>query len=461
MSNRQKAIEYAKNNFDNFQKKLEDFVNIPSISTGLDYKPDIQKAAEYVKNQLYAIGVENVKILETSGHPAVFGQILSKKSNVPTVLVYGHYDVQPTDPLELWNTDPFKPEVSGEYLLGRGTSDMKGQIMASLGAIESIIRNDDLPVNLKFIYEGEEEIGSPNLPEIFEKYGEIFSSDVILNPDAGMISPENPTIVTGLRGLAYFELKISGPSHDLHSGLFGGIVKNPAIVMCELIAGMHDKDDVITLPGFYDDVVIYSDKERDILSLLPVTEKDLLDQTGVKLLAGEKGYTSIERIGIRPTLDVNGFLSGFTGEGSKTIIPSWAMAKISMRLVPNQDPDKVFDQFKKYVENNIPPTVEWEVKKHAGGFASTANLDHPGVVALSNALETVWGKKPVYKREGGSIPIVAEMQRIIGTESVLTGFGLPGDNVHSPNERLHLPTWKKGIIAIIHFLYNFGESNEN
>lgn len=461
MSNRAKAIEFAKDNYENFQKRLEDFVKIPSISTGSEYKQNILKAAEYVRNQLYAIGVENVKILETSGHPAVYGELVSKKSNVPTVLVYGHYDVQPADPLELWNSDPFMPEISGDYLLGRGSSDMKGQIMASLGAIESIIRNDELPVNLKFIYEGEEEIGSPNLPEIFEKYGEIFSSDVILNPDAGMISPETPTIVTGLRGLAYFELKVSGPSHDLHSGLFGGIVQNPAIVLCELIAGMHDKDGVITLPGFYEDVVTYSEKERNIFSRLPITDKDLMDQTGVKKLYGENGYTSIERIGIRPTLDVNGFLSGFTGEGSKTIIPSWAMAKISMRLVPNQNPDKVFEQFKMYVKNNIPPTVDWEVKKHAGGFSSTANLDHPGVVALSNALETVWGKPPVFKREGGSIPIVAEMQRIIGTESVLTGFGLPDDNVHSPNERLHLPTWKKGILAIIHFLYNFGETYEN
>ncbi len=316
-------------------------------------------------------------------------------------------------------------------------------------------------LTLKFIYEGEEEIGSPNLPEVFKKYGEIFSSDVILNPDAGMISPETPTIVTGLRGLAYFEIKITGPSHDLHSGLFGGIVKNPAIVLSELIAGMHDKNGVITLPGFYDDVAIYSEKERNLLSKLPVTDKDLMDQTGVKLLEGEKGYTSIERVGIRPTLDVNGLLSGFTGEGSKTIIPAWAMAKISMRLVPNQDPSKVYDQFITYIENNIPSSVEWEVKKHAGGFASTANLDHPGVVALSNALEEVWGKRPVYKREGGSIPIVAEMQRIIGTESVLTGFGLPNDNIHSPNERLHIPTWKKGVLAIIHFLYNFGETYEN
>ena len=221
------------------------------------------------------------------------------------------------------------------------------------------------------------------------------------------------------------------------------------------------KMDAITLPGFYDDVVIYSEKERNLLSKLPVTDKDLMEQTGVKQLEGEKGYTSIERVGIRPTLDVNGLLSGFTGEGSKTIIPAWAMAKISMRLVPNQDPNIVYDQFISYIENNIPSSVEWEVKKHAGGFASTANLDHPGVVALSNALEKVWGKQPVYKREGGSIPIVAEMQRIIGTESVLTGFGLPSDNIHSPNERLHIPTWKKGILAIIHFLYNFGETYEN
>jgi acetylornithine deacetylase/succinyl-diaminopimelate desuccinylase-like protein len=461
MPNRDNAINYAKNNFNVFQNKLESFIRIPSVSTDTNHVKDIQSAAEFVKNQLIFLGVENVKILKTAGHPAVFGALLSSKPNVPTVLIYGHYDVQPADPIELWKTNPFEPTVNGDLLSGRGSSDMKGQILATLSAIESIKMSDELPVNLKFIFEGEEEIGSPNLPEVLEKYGEMLSCDVILNPDAGMISPDTPTIVNGLRGLAYFEIKITGPDHDLHSGLFGGIVPNPAIVLCDLISGMHDQNGAITLPGFYDKVVVFSEKERDILSRLPITDQDFLKQTGAKKLSGEKGYTSIERIGIRPTLDVNGFYSGFIGEGSKTIIPSWAMAKISMRLVPYQDPDEVYNQFIKYVEQNIPPSVSWETKKHAGGFASTANLDHPGVIALSNALETVWGKKPVYKREGGSIPIVAEMQRTIGTESVLTGFGLPDDNIHSPNERLHLPTWRKGILAIIHFLYNFGGINEN
>lgn len=455
------AIHYAKDNFDNFQAKLNQLLEIPSISTSTENQNAIRRAALFVETLLHSIGVQETKILETDGHPVVYGNYKSGNPSAPTVLVYGHYDVQPPDPLELWESPPFTPEQRGDYLFARGSSDMKGQIIASLSAVESILQNGDSPVNIKFIYEGEEEIGSPNLPAALVKYADLFQSDVVLNPDSGMIAPNTPTIVYGLRGLAYFELKVYGPSRDLHSGLFGGIVQNPAQVLSDLISGMKDKDGVIQLDGFYDDVVDLTSAEKIELSRLPITDADLLEQTGVRSLWGEKGYTSIERTGARPTLDVNGMLSGFTGEGSKTVIPAWAMAKVSMRLVPNQDPEKVHEQLKVYIRSHIPDTVSWELKKFAGGRASIANTKQPGVTALARALEVVWETKPVFKREGGSIPIVSEMQKAIGTDSVLTGFGLPNDNIHSPNERLHLPTWRKGILALIHFFYYFAEQNEN
>ncbi len=461
MSQRSDALNYAENNYSKFQQNLVEFLKIPSISTSSESQNAIRLAALFVENYLHSIGVLDTKILETAGHPVVYGFYGSSNENAPTVLVYGHYDVQPPDPIELWETLPFAPEQRGEYLYGRGSSDMKGQIAASLAAVEAILQSGDSPVNIKFIFEGEEEIGSPNLPAALLKYADLFRSDVVLNPDSGMISPDTPTIVYGLRGLAYFELKIFGPSHDLHSGLFGGIVQNPAQVLSDLISAMKDQDGVIQLVGFYDDVVDLSENEKLELSRLPISDSDLLEQTGVRKLWGEKGFTSIERTSARPTLDVNGLLSGFTGEGSKTVIPAWAMAKISMRLVPNQDPDEVHQQLLAFIKQNVPETVSWELKKFAGGRASIANTQQPGVKALAKALESVWGIKPVFKREGGSIPIVSAMQKAIGTDSVLTGFGLPNDNIHSPNERLHLPTWKKGILALIHFFYNFAESNEN
>jgi acetylornithine deacetylase/succinyl-diaminopimelate desuccinylase-like protein len=461
MSNRENAIHYVKNNYINFESTLVELVKIPSISTSPIHQKDIRSAAEYIQTLLLNIGIQETKILETSGHPVVYGSYVTQQKDAPTVLIYGHYDVQPVDPLELWTTDPFQPVIKNDRMFGRGASDMKGQIVASLSAVEAVIQTGKSPVNFKFIIEGEEEIGSPHLHEVLETQTVLFKNDVILNPDAGMISPSIPTIVYGLRGLAYFELKIFGPDHDLHSGLFGGVVHNPAIVLAELIAGMHDKDGVITLPGFYDEVISLSTDEREKLSRLPITEEDIRKQTGVKELWGERGYSHIERTGSRPTLDVNGLLSGFIGEGSKTVIPAWAMAKISMRLVPNQDPEHVRQQLIQYLTEKMPSTVSWDLKKFAGGSASMANTSHPGVIALEKALEKEWGTKPVYKREGGSIPVVAEMQKHLGSDSILTGFGLPEDNIHSPNEKLHLPTWRKGILALVHFFYEFAGENEN
>ncbi|MBW6472403.1 MAG: dipeptidase [Anaerolineaceae bacterium] len=455
MSLRSDALEYSKNNYDFYQGILQDFIEIPSISTDPIRKPNMLEAANFIKNILNQFGIQDVQILETKGHPVVFAEKKSAIKEALTVLIYGHYDVQPPDPLDLWKTDPFKPAVRNDRLFGRGASDMKGQIIASLAAYHAINSTGQIPVNFKFIIEGEEEIGSPNLAGFLAKNKDLLKCDVILNPDAGMISPENPTIVYGLRGMTYFELNVYGPDHDLHSGMYGGVIHNPALVLSELITKMHDENWKVTLPGFYDDVIPLSDEEREQLSRLPITEDDLIRQTGAPALWGEKDYNPIERLGARPTLEINGMLSGFIGEGSKTIIPSSAMAKISMRTVPNQDPDKIYQQLKNFIEMNIPQTVKWDLKQFAGGWASISDISHPGVIALTKALENVWGIPPLFKREGGSIPVVASMQRILGKDSVLTGFGLPEDKIHSPNESLHLPTWKKGILSLIHFFYNY------
>jgi len=430
-------------------------VRIPSISTDDERKPDMQRAAEWMAAQLRGLGMDKVQIIPTGKHPVVFGEWLGAGKAAPTVLVYGHYDVQPVDPLDLWNTDPFEPTRQGDNLFARGASDMKGQVVASFKAIEAIVRTSDLPVNLKFFLEGEEEIGSPSLEgDFLSRHKDLFAADFALNPDAGMLGADLPTITYALRGLAYFEVRVYGPAHDLHSGLFGGVVHNPAQALAELIAGMHDDQGRVTLPGFYDRVLPLDADERAELARLPVDEKFFLEQTGAPALWGEAGYTPVERVGGRPTLEVNGMISGFTGEGQKTVLPAWAMAKISTRLVPNQDPEEVQQQLKKYMEQNAPKDIRWEIINMASNKASISDRDHPGVKAMADGMQAVWGKRPLFKREGGSVPIVGMMQRDLGFDSVLTGFGLPDDNVHAPNEKLHLPTWYKGIEALVHFFFN-------
>lgn len=456
MINVDKALEYVRSHHTEFLDELKEFVSIPSVSTDISAKADTQKAAEWVANKLRKLGIENITIFPTKGHPVVYGEYLKAGENKPTVLVYGHYDVQPAEPLELWRTPAFEPTQVGENLFGRGASDMKGQITASLQAIEAIVQTDSIPVNIKFMIEGEEEIGSPNLDTFIRDHAHLLSCDFTLNPDTGMIAPDVPTITYGLRGLAYFELKVFGPSQDLHSGIFGGAVHNPAQVLCELIAGMHDSQGRITLPGFYDRVLPLEADERTELSRLPMNDQWFQSQTGVPQLYGESGYTSIERVGARPTLEVNGLLSGFTGEGSKTVLPAHAMAKISMRLVPNQKPDEVHQQLLSYLKENAPDTVHWEVTQMAGGIASITDRNIPGVKALSQALEETFGTRPVFRREGGSVPVTAQIQEILGAESVLTGFGLPDDNLHAPNEKLHLPTYFRGIEALVRFFAIMG-----
>jgi acetylornithine deacetylase/succinyl-diaminopimelate desuccinylase-like protein len=454
MTNLQKALEYAHHNRERFLSELIEILKIPSISTDAEYNGEVLRAAQWMADHLKRLGIENVEVMPTDGgHPVVYGEYL-KNPGALTVLVYGHYDVQPADPLELWQTGPFEPQVRGDLLYGRGSSDMKGQVLASFHAVESVMKSDEMPVNLKFLLEGEEEIGSKHLEPFLKKHAEKFKADVSLNPDAGMLGIDMPTITYGLRGLAYFEVHVSGPKADLHSGLYGGAVHNPAQALAELIAKMHDDKGRITLPGFYDNVHPVTEQEHADFARLPNDDAHYLAETGVPALWGEEGYISAERTGARPTLEVNGLLSGWTGPGSKTVLPAKAMAKISCRLVPDQTDDKVETQLVRFMEENVPKTVNWEVKKLTGSPFAIADLNNPGVKAMHDAMETVWGVRPLYRREGGSIGAVAMLQQICGVESVLVGMGLPSDNVHSPNEHMHLPTWQKGIEAFIHFFYN-------
>ncbi len=453
MNHAQKALEYARANREMFLKELGGFVKIESISTDDEYKSKVKDAAEWAAAHLRGIGIENVQLMDTGGHPVVYGDYI-KKPGAPTVLIYGHYDVQPVDPIEEWETPPFEATVKGDYLFGRGTSDMKGQVMAAINAVEAVMKTGEFPINVKFMLEGEEEIGSKNMETFLRKHKDLFKADFCLNPDAGAISPDEPTITFGLRGLAYFELCVYGPKQDLHSGLFGGTVHNPAQALAELIAGMHDANGTVTLPGFYDSVRAVTDKEREETAKLPTTPESFLEQTGAPALWGEKEYTPALRVGARPTLEVNGLLSGWTGPGSKTVLPANAMAKISCRLVPDQDPKEVHKQLVKYMEINAPKSIRWEVKfLHQSPWAIT-DVNTAGVKALHEAMQTVWGRAPLYRREGGSIGVVAMLQNICGVESGLVGGGLPDDNAHSPNERMHLPTWYKNIDAFIHFFFN-------
>ena len=453
---RQQALDYAQQNRERFLEDLKEIVAIPSVSMQEEHKDDILRAAEWMAAHLTKIGMDNVQVMPTDKHPVVFGEWMNAGDGAPTVLIYGHYDVQPVDPLDLWKTQPYEATRQGDLLYGRGTSDMKGQAIATLAAVESIMRTSGLPVNVKWLFEGEEEMGSVSMEAFLPKHKDLFAADFCLNPDAGMIAADKPTITYGLRGLAYFDVFVWGPEHDLHSGLYGGTVHNPAQALIELIAGMHDENGSITLPGFYDPVRPVSAEEHADMAKLPQNVAFYQEQTGVPQLWGEPNYLPVERVGARPTLEVNGFLSGYTGEGSKTVLPAKAMAKISCRLVPDQTPHEVHKQLLAYMEANAPKTIKWEVKLLNTAPTAITDRDLPAVKSMAHAMETVWGVRPLFKREGGSIPVVALLQDTVGAESVLFGASLPEDNVHAPNERLNLPTWYKAIDAIIHFFYNLG-----
>jgi acetylornithine deacetylase/succinyl-diaminopimelate desuccinylase-like protein len=451
------AINYFETHYEQMISELTDFIAIPSVSTDPEHKENVQKAAEFIAAKLETIGLQHVQIFPTARHPIVYADYLQAGPTQPTILIYGHYDVQPEDPTDLWKTPPFTAQSIGDNLVARGASDMKGQIFACVSAVQALKSTTGLPVNIKFILEGEEEIGSPNFKQFLTEHKDLLKADVALNTDAGMSRKDLPGITYGLRGLSYFELNLFGPDHDLHSGSYGGVVHNPAQVLADLISKMHDENGAVALPGFYDLVEPLSESERAELSKFSTSTDEYLAQTGVPALWGEKEFTPNERIGARPTLEVNGILSGFTGEGSKTIIPSRAMAKISTRLVPNQKPELVYEQLSAFLEENVPDTVRWELRLLSIGSPSLSDMNMPATKALSKAFIEVWGSSPSYKREGGSVPVVADMQEVLGIDSVLTGFGLPDDRIHSPNEKLDLPTWRKGVHALIHFFLNVQE----
>jgi len=448
------ALEYYQSQAENLFQEFLNFLKIPSISASDNHKEDITNASHFLARKLSKIGFDRVEVIQTDGHPIVFAEHFTNAQK-PIVLLYGHYDVQPPDPLSQWVTAPFEPQLRGEYLYARGASDMKGQVWALISALQSILHSADLPVNIKILFEGEEEIGSPSLDKFLESHKDLLKCDLVLNTDGGMIGPDKPTIIYALRGLAYFELRIKGPKADLHSGIFGGVVDNPANVLSRVIAEMHDTNGRITLPGFYDRVRSLSEAEAKDLSLLGMDEAFYKNISGVPNLSGEEGFTPIEQAGARPTLDVNGIYSGYISEGAKTIIPSYALAKISCRLVPDQDPDEIHNSMIKFLQDHVPNTVEWELDYLSGAPAYITEEKVPGLKLFENALETTWGIKPLKKREGGSIPVATSMKAILGVDSIITGFGLPDDQIHSPNERLHIPTHKKGVEALIRFFSGF------
>ena len=447
---------YIEKNKDRFLNELFDLIRIPSISSDPAHKEDMYKVQEYWKKILLEAGADKAEIYETTGHPVCYGEKIIDP-NLPTVLVYGHADVMPVDPLDLWESDPFEPVIRDGKIYARGADDDKGQSFIQAKAFETLVKTNNLPVNVKFIIEGEEEIGSAALTKFMEEHKDLLKADVILVSDTSMIAKDVPSITVGLRGLSYVEVEITGPNRDLHSGLFGGAVDNPANVLAKMIASLKDENNRITIPGFYDDVLEVSEEERKAMNQAPFDIEEYKKAIGVEELAGEAGYTTIERTGIRPTLDVNGMWSGYTGEGAKTIIPSKAYAKISMRLVPNQNSHKIAELFKQHFLNIAPKTVKVDVKVLHGGEPYVSPIDMPAYRAAEKAFETVFGKKPIPVRSGGSIPIIPTFEKILGIKSILMGFGLEEDAIHSPNENFPLELFYKGIETVIEFYLNFAK----
>ncbi len=449
------VIDYIESRRDEYLEELQTFLKIPSISTDSARRQDMQRAAEYVNEQLVASGM-TAEIVPTDGHPIVYGERLEHEDR-PTILVYGHYDVQPVDPIRLWETGPFEPDIRDDRLFARGSADDKGQLFIHFKSTQAFLQlAGELPLNVKFLVEGEEEIGSPNLPAFVDANLERLAADAAVISDTTMFSRETPSIGYGLRGLCYLQIDVQGPARDLHSGSFGGPVANPAFVLSQILASLKDENDRVLVPGFYDRVRELTSEEKEAFASLPFDEEAFVADLGVQRLAGERGYTPLEQLWARPTLEVNGLLSGFTGEGAKTVLPSKAMAKVSMRLVPDQDPDEIDALFASYVMEQAPETVSVKVTPMHGGKPWVASLDHPALKAAANAVEAGFGKRPVFQREGGSIPIVAIFQEALGIPTVLMGIGLPDENAHAPNENLYLPHFFNGIKASAYFLAEYG-----
>lgn len=448
----QNALDFTKKHRSRFVDLLGELVSIPSVSTIPENYKDVQLAANWVADYMNKIGLENIQLFPPDTHPIIYADWLHAGPEAPTMLIYGHYDVQPAEPLEEWHSDPFKPVARGDNFYGRGASDMKGNVLGSIFAVEALLTENKPNVNFKFLIEGQEESGSPALPAFLETHKDLLKSDFCVNPDTGILGEQMPTITYALRGLAYFELRVYGPDHDLHSGLFGGLIHNPANALAKLVAGMHDENGRVTLPGFYDDVLPLSDEERAEMARLPETEEEMAKVAGVSKLWGEKGYTAVERRGARPTLDVNGLYSGYTGKGAKTVLPAYAVAKISCRLVANQDATAIKGMFEAYLNANAADTIRWELIDHSQSPASISDRDSRWVKGMMAAQKSVWGVQPLFKREGGSVPVVGDLKEILGIESVNIGCSLPDDGVHGPNEKVHLPTFFKFIDSMIYFV---------
>ena len=453
----QQALAYARDHLDRFTTELEDLLRIPSISTDSAYKADVRRCADWLAGHLSEIGFATSETVETGGHPVVYAEHAPDPSR-PTVLVYGHYDVQPPDPVELWDSPPFEPTRKNGLLYARGACDDKGQMFMHVKAAEAYLQGEgNLPVNLKLVLEGEEESGSAHLAPFIEDNQDRLAADIVVVSDTSMFAPGVPSITYALRGLAYVEITLEGPNRDLHSGIYGGAIENPINALAQLIAGLHDKDHRIAVAGFYDDVRDLTDEERATFRKLPFDEAEWKASVGVADVRHEAGYTTLEAISARPTLDVNGIWGGYTGEGAKTVLPSKASAKISMRLVPDQHPADIVEKLQAYLEARTPPTMKLHFRDLHGGNPALIDTDSPAMQAAAEAMEGVYGRPPYFTREGGSIPVVADFKRILGLDTVLMGFGLDSDAIHSPNEHFGLDRFDEGIRAIVRFLAVFAE----
>jgi acetylornithine deacetylase/succinyl-diaminopimelate desuccinylase-like protein len=446
-------MQFVEQNKDRYLSELKQLIAIPSVSTNPENKPDMERCTRWIVDHLKSIGIERTEIFPTAGHPIVYSEWLKAPAK-PTVLLYGHYDVQPVDPIELWTSPPFEATIRGDNLYARGTADDKGQMFIHFKAIEAFMKNvGSLPVNIKMLLEGEEEIGSEHLADWIKDHKELLKADLVLISDSSMFAKGVPSLCYGLRGLAYMQIDLVGPSRDLHSGSFGGSVHNPIQALTEIVASLHDKNGRVTIPGFYDDVRKLTTAEQKSFAKLPWSDKTYAKDLGVKALYGEKGFTTLEQLWARPTLECNGIWGGFTGEGAKTVLPSEAHAKISMRLVPDQKAEKMAKLFERHIRRIAPKTTKVTVRYLHGGEAAITPIDSPGMKAAVAALEKGFGKKPLYQREGGSIPIVVQFKQLLGLDTVLLGFGLPDENAHAPNEFINLDNFFGGIKTSIHF-YN-------
>jgi acetylornithine deacetylase/succinyl-diaminopimelate desuccinylase-like protein len=448
--------DYLAQNKDRFLEELLALLRIPSISADSAYKADVARCAEAVQQSLLNAGVDTAEVCLTSGHPIVYAEKIIDAS-LPTVLVYGHYDVQPADPLELWHSGPFEPIIKEGKIFARGACDDKGQMFMHVKAFEVLAKTNTLACNVKFMIEGEEEVGSTNLGPFLEQNKEKLKADIVLVSDTSMISMEHPSLETGLRGLAYMEVEVVGPNRDLHSGVYGGAVANPINILCKMIASLHDENNHITIPAFYDKVEELSDADKKALNAAPFDLKEYADELGVQEVWGEKGYSTLERTGTRPTLDVNGIWGGYIGEGAKTVLPSKANAKISMRLVPHQSSHEISEIFQKHFESIAPANVKVKVTAHHGGEPVVTPTDSVAYKAAAKAIQTAFGKEPIPTRGGGSIPIIALFEKTLALKTVLMGFGLDNDNIHSPNEKYDVANYFKGIETIPYFHKYFAE----